>query len=97
MTKGRHVNKDGYVFVRNVNHPRAHRGYVLEHIVVAEKMLKRRLREGETVHHLNGLRWDNRPENLEIWSGNHPSGVREEDLLAWAVDFVIAKAPHLLR
>lgn len=43
-----------------------------------------RLVDGETVHHRNGVRHDNRPENLELWAKPQPSGARVSDLLAWA-------------
>jgi HNH endonuclease len=56
-----------------------------EHHVVMEQMLGRRLRPFERVHHRNGLRADNRPENLELWAIAHPPGVRVDDLVDWVV------------
>jgi hypothetical protein len=46
--------------------------------------LGRPLRPGENVHHLNGVRDDNRPENLELWVTYQPPGQRPADLVAWA-------------
>ena len=62
---GRTRHKAGYVMVRVPLHPRAGRSpYVFEHILVAEELLGRHLVEGESVHHINGVRDDNRPENF---------------------------------
>lgn len=73
------------MLVRQPDHPRATRGgYVLEHIVVMESMIGRSLVKGETVHHKNGVRDDNRPENLELWVTAPRHGIRAEDALAWA-------------
>ena len=53
-----------------------------------EQHLGRKLHSKETVHHLNGVRHDNRLENLELWSSHHPYGQRVEDKLDWAMDLL---------
>jgi len=55
---------------------------VAEHRYVMEQILGRPLLPGETPHHKNGQRADNRPENLELWPKPQPPGQRAEDLLA---------------
>jgi hypothetical protein len=46
------------------------RPYVLEHRLVASKKIGRPVQRGEVVHHINGIRDDNRPENLEVISAD---------------------------
>lgn len=59
------------------------RGHIwtAEHRHVMEQKLGRPLRRGESVHHINGIRDDNRPENLELWVGAIRYGQRATDIV----------------
>lgn len=63
---GRRINHNGYVQVRVKGHHRTVNGYVFEHILVIEEKLERKLKPNEQVHHINKIKTDNRPENLEV-------------------------------
>ncbi len=67
-TGGSYITPHGY---RMINVGKSHhladvRGFAYEHRIVAEKMLGRRLRPDEDVHHRNGRKAENRPSNLKV-------------------------------
>jgi hypothetical protein len=67
-------HKAGYVMIWAPGHPRAGKSqYVFEHIIVMERLLGRYMLPGESVHHRNGVKDDNRPENLELWTRPQPA------------------------
>jgi hypothetical protein len=75
---------DGYVYIYWPEHPNASSKSVGQHTVVMTEYLGRPLHKGETVHHKNGVRDDNRLENLELWVRSHPPGQRVSELIGWA-------------
>ncbi len=86
---GKYTDERGYVLLSGRwEHPNRHptRGTVAEHRVVMETQLGRVLARHENVHHKNGVRHDNRIDNLELWAVPQPYGQRVDDLVAWVID-----------
>ena len=73
----RRGERTGYVLCYAPGHPRAQgKRYVYEHILVWERTHNRRLPEGYVIHHINGIKDDNRPRNLvALPRGKHHSGL----------------------
>lgn len=72
--KGGKIFRSGYIFVKKPEHPfSGKQGYIAEHRLIMEKYLERYLTKKEVVHHINGIKTDNRIENLKLYSspGQH--------------------------
>ena len=77
-------------------HPAASvQGHVYEHIVIAEKTIGRYLTDKEIVHHIDGNKYNNSPENLQVLSKyDHQKVHAQQDALAACGDSLKMKCPY---
>ena len=84
------IDNNGYRVITKRGHQncKSKKGHIFEHTYFMSEHLGRPLAKHESVHHRNGIRHDNRIENLELWSKKQPAGQRVEDKIEWAKSFL---------
>ncbi len=91
---GRRIFK-GYILVKEKSHPNSDKdGYIFEHRLIMSKKLKRPLTKGETVHHRNGTKTDNRIKNLELRTNEHPEGQSVDDMVKFCKKYLKKYSPR---
>lgn len=85
---GRHVKRNGYVWITVPSLITGKKHEVLEHRYIMSKKLGRPLFKEETVHHINGIRADNSEANLELFSSRHGPGQRVIDKVDFAIEIL---------
>lgn len=84
-----YLKKNGYKKISRVGHPNSDMcGKIYEHTFVMSQFLGRPLTKNETVHHKNGVRDDNRIENLELFDRRHGPGQSVKEKIQWSIKFL---------
>ena len=90
--KGGKLSKEGYISV----YDREDRKYKPQHRVIYETHYGIKLKPHQNIHHINGVRTDNRIENLELWDTSQPKGQRVEDKILFYKNLVNEYKDHPL-
>jgi hypothetical protein len=77
---GRFVDGDGYILIYIENHPYSRGNFILEHRFIMEQHIGRYLTKDEVVHHINGIKDDNRIENLELMTNSSHVSAHAKEL-----------------
>lgn len=76
-------NTTGYIKAYAPDHPRAYSdGYMLEHVMIMERVIGRYLNPNEVVHHINGDKTDNRVENLMLMDRSEHISMHQKERYA---------------
>ena len=90
VNKEKWKSEAGYIQIYKPQNPNSNRsGCVFEHTFVMSENLGRPLKKNESVHHKNGIRDDNRLENLELWHRGQPGGQRLNEKIEWCKEFLL--------
>lgn len=78
--RGGITNHGGYVCIKKPEHPKAYsNGYVKRAVLVAELKIGRSLERNEVTHHINGVKDDDRPENIEVLSASAHNSITAKE------------------
>lgn len=94
---GKYLTPAGYVMLSLPVDGSGKSRYIQEHRAVMQQHLGRQLSKGETVHHKNGLKEDNRIENLELFSSAHARGQRYDQMRTEDLRRIISEIESVLR